>query len=263
MPESSTAQRVGGLMILEIKNICKYFTVERGIFKQEAGFVRALEDVSFSIEEFQTLGIVGESGSGKTTLAKIILKLIPPTSGQVIFNEEKIKDFRKDVQIIFQNPYNSLNPKMRIIDIIEEPLVINRIIAKKFIKNKIIQLLSTVGLDEDALDRYPIEFSGGQRQRICIARALACEPKFMVLDEPISSLDLTIQAQMLDLFLELKEKFKLTYIFISHNLAVIKYIADSVIVMQNGRIVEKGRGKDIFNRPLSPYTKLLLEAARG
>ena len=250
-------------MILEVKNISKNFIIQRGFFKQEAGLVRALDNVSFSIEEFATLGIVGESGSGKTTLAKIILKLVLPTSGEIIYNNRIISNFRKDVQIIFQNPYNSLNPKMRIIDTLSEPLLIHRITPKKTFRNKAGELLDLVGLKKDALERRPIEFSGGQRQRICIARALASQPKFIVLDEPISSLDLTIQSQMLDLFIELKQKFKLTYIFISHNLAVIKQIADSLIVMEAGSIVEQGTSNEIFKHPRKPYTKLLLESAGG
>jgi len=247
--------------MLEVKNITKDFVIERGFFKKESGLLRALDHVSFKVDEFSTLGIIGESGSGKTTLAKIILQLISPTSGEVIFNARKISNFRKDVQIIFQNPYNSLNPKMRVKDIILEPLFIHKIKPAKAAKIRAVELLQMVGLDKNALERLPFEFSGGQRQRICIARALACEPKFIVLDEPISSLDLTIQAQMLDLFLELKKRLKLTYIFISHNLAVIKHIADSIIVMQGGRIVEEGAGKDIFKNPSHPYTKLLLDAA--
>jgi len=249
--------------ILEVKNINKIFLREEGIFKKERGTLKALDNVSFSVKEFSTLGVVGESGSGKTTLAKIILKLIPPASGEINFNQEKIKNFRKDVQIIFQNPYNSLNPKMQIGHIIAEPLIIHKIAEKRSITQKATELLKTVGLDESALKRYPIEFSGGQRQRICIARALASAPKFIVLDEPISSLDLTIQAQMLELFLKLKEKFKLTYIFISHNLAVIKYLADSVIVMKDGQIVERGESKEIFSNPKNSYTKILLESAKG
>ena len=249
--------------ILEIDGITKYFSVDRGIFKKELGIIKALDDVSFAVAEFETKGIVGESGSGKTTLAKIILQLIQPTSGRVKFNEEKITNFRKDVQIIFQNPYNSLNPKMRIIDILTEPLYIHRIIPRKLFKERAIELINMVGLDKDILDRYPIEFSGGQRQRICIARVLAVEPRLIVLDEPISSLDLTIQAQMLDLFLELKDKLKLTLIFISHNLAVIKCIADSIIVMQNGKVVEQAESDSIFSHPVHPYTKALLESAKG
>ncbi|MCK9604174.1 MAG: ATP-binding cassette domain-containing protein [Candidatus Omnitrophica bacterium] len=250
-------------MILEVKNIHKDFVIERGILKREAGSVRALDGVSFRVEEFSSLGIAGESGSGKTTLAKIILKLMPPTSGEIIFDRAQVVNFRKDVQIIFQNPYNSLSPKMRIFDILTEPLIIHKIAPKNLLKDKVMDLLRFVGLDESVLDRLPIEFSGGQRQRICIARALASEPKLIVLDEPISSLDLTIQAQMLDLFLELKTKLKLTYIFISHNLAVVKHIADRVLIMQNGRIVEEGKAVDIFRAPQNPYTVALLNAAKS
>ncbi|MBI4708411.1 MAG: ABC transporter ATP-binding protein [Candidatus Omnitrophica bacterium] len=250
-------------MILEVKNISKYFTIERGVFKAEAGLVKALDGVSFSVNEYDTLGIVGESGSGKTTLAKIIIDLIPATSGEVVFAPELIQDLRKDVQIVFQNPYNSLNPKMRISEILSEPLLIHNIVPKPFIKERTLELLRLVGLDEDVLGRFPIEFSGGQRQRICIARALASQPKFIILDEPISSLDLIIQAQMLDLFFELKQRLKLTYIFVSHNLAVVKHIADSVLVMENGRVVEMGNIDEIFYSPKHPYTKALLDAARS
>ncbi len=249
-------------MILEAKDIDKYYVLERGIFKRETGNIHALHKISFKVEEFKTLGIIGESGCGKTTLAKIILKLIPPTSGEIIFDNTRITDFRKDVQIIFQNPYNSLNPKMCVYDLVSEPIIIHKLMAQRLIKKRVVASLEMVGLNESVLKRRPIEFSGGQRQRICIARALACEPKFIVLDEPISSLDLTIQAQMLDLFLRIKKEFKLTYIFISHNLAVIKHIADSVIVMRNGRIVEQGDCSKIFQAPENEYTKLLLAAAR-
>ena len=254
---------VGSVPLLEVRKISKEFAIERGMFKQEAGVFRALDNVSFCVEEFSTLGIVGESGSGKTTLAKIIMDLIPKTSGEVIFDKSKITNFRKDVQIIFQNHYNSLDPKMRIINTLTEPLLIHDVVPQKKFRERAVELLNMVGLDKSLLQRYPIEFSGGQRQRICIARALATEPKFVVLDEPISSLDLTIQAEMLDLFLQLKQKLKLTYIFISHNLAVIKQMADSVIVMQAGRIVEQGSKAEIFGSPKESYTKVLLEAARG
>ncbi len=250
-------------MILEVKNVSKVFKVERGFFAQKAQEVRALDAVSFQLEQFQTLGIVGESGSGKTTLAKIILRLVSPTEGTVTFDPARITDFRKDVQIIFQNPYNSLNSKMRILDIITEPLIIHNLAPRKMLKEKAAGLLTMVGLDAAAMDRYPAEFSGGQRQRICIARALATQPKCIVLDEPISSLDLTIQAQMLELFMRLKEECRLTYIFISHNLAVVKHIADSVIVMRDGRIVEEADTQAIFAAPKNDYTRLLLEAARG
>ncbi|MBI4981903.1 MAG: ABC transporter ATP-binding protein [Candidatus Omnitrophica bacterium] len=250
-------------MILEIKNLTKTFVIERGVFKAEAGLVKALDGVSFSVNEFDTLGIVGESGSGKTTLAKIIINLIPATSGEVVFDNELIKNIRKDVQIVFQNPYNSLNPKMRIAEILSEPLLIHHIVPRPFVKERALELLRLVGLDENVLGRYPIEFSGGQRQRICIARALASQPKFIILDEPISSLDVTIQAQMLDLFLELKQRLRLTYIFVSHNLAVVRHIADSVLVMENGKVVETGSREEIFYSPKHPYTKALLDAARS
>ncbi len=249
-------------MILEVKDIHKHYAVERGIFKRETGNIHALHSISFQVEEFKTLGIIGESGCGKTTLAKIILKLIPPTSGEIIFDKERITEFRKDVQIIFQNPYNSLNPKMRVYDLVSEPIIIHKLTAPGAIKKRVVALLEMVGLNESVLTRRPIEFSGGQRQRICIARALACEPKFLVLDEPISSLDLTIQAQMLELFLNIKNEFKLTYIFISHNLAVIRHIADSLLVMRDGKIVEQGDCAKIFRAPENEYTKLLLAAAK-
>lgn len=250
-------------MILEARKISKSFSIESGLFNKSTGKLVALDDINFLMEPFKVLGIVGESGSGKTTLAKIILKLLEPTSGEVTFNQKLIKNFRKDVQIVFQNPYNSLNPKMRIADILAEPFIIHKIAPKKSVRNNIVKLLDMVGLDDSALKRYPFEFSGGQRQRICICRALASEPKLLVLDEPISSLDLTIQADMLELFKRLKESLQLTYIFISHNLAVIKHIADSVIVMKEGKIVEQGVSELILTNPAHRYTKLLLQAAKA
>ena len=249
-------------MILEAKEITKEFKTEKGMFLSKVERTLALDNVSFILQEFTTLGIVGESGSGKTTLAKILLGLIPATSGQVKFNTTYIKNFHKDVQIIFQNPFNSLDPKMRIKDALYEPLVIHSICPRQSRRDKAKEMLEAVGLDETALDRYPAQFSGGQRQRICIARALACEPKVLVLDEPISSLDLTIQAKLLDLFQQLKHRFNLTYIFISHNLSVIKYIADSVLVMQNARVVEQGLTRELFANPSQEYTRQLFDAAR-
>jgi ABC-type microcin C transport system duplicated ATPase subunit YejF len=190
------------------------------------------------------------------------MKLLPATSGESRFNPERIRNLRKDVQIIFQNPYNSLDPKMRIIDVVAEPLVIHRLCPKKMIRDTVLDLLDLVGLGESALYRLPREFSGGERQRICIARVLAVEPACIILDEPISSLDLTIQAKLLDLFMDLKKKFNLTYILISHNLAVVRNITDRVLVMKDGRVVEQGRTEDIFRDPRQEYTKALLEAAR-
>ncbi|MEW6075205.1 MAG: ATP-binding cassette domain-containing protein [Candidatus Omnitrophota bacterium] len=232
------------------------------MYKRRTGLVRALEDVSFSVEEFSTLGIVGESGSGKTTLAKIVARLIAPTKGTVEFDSGRINNFRKDVQVIFQNPYASLDPKMRIKDALYEPLLIHRLAAPRQLRDKALELLDIVGMGEDALGRFPAEFSGGQRQRICIARALATQPKCIILDEPISSLDLTIQLKLLDLLLRVKEEFRLTYLFISHNLSVIKYMADSVIVLKEGRIVEQGGMHELFSHPSHPYTQNLLRSAR-
>ncbi len=249
-------------MILEARDICKEFRGEKGLFKSGFGKTLALDKVSFTLQEFTTLGVVGESGSGKTTLAKILLGLVPASSGEIIFNEKLIKDFRKDAQIIFQNPYNSLDPKMRIKDALSEPLVIHKICSRSSFRDRARELLKIVGLDETCLDRYPAQFSGGQRQRICIARAIACEPKLLILDEPISSLDLTIQAKLLDLFLELKRKFNLTYIFISHNLSVIKYLSDKVMVMRQGRVAEEASSSEIFASPRQEYTRELLAAAR-
>jgi len=250
-------------MILSVKNISQVFTFERGLFRHKKTYLRALDNVSFSLSRYRTLGIVGESGSGKTTLAKILLRLIRQTGGEFEFDQQVINNFRKDVQIIFQNPYNSLNPKMRIREIITEPILIHKIAAKKGISAKLIDLIRLIGLPENALNRYPGEFSGGQRQRISIARALASEPKFIVLDEPISSLDLTVQVKMIKLFKELKKNLNLTYIFISHNLALVKHMADNIIVMQRGKIVEEGSTEQILLRPQNPYTRLLLESARS
>jgi len=224
-------------LIAEVKNLKKYFPIERGIFLKARGFVRAIDGVSFGVEKGKTLGIVGKSGSGKTTLAKLLLRLIPPTSGEIIYNPEEITNFRKDVQIIFQNPYQSLNPKMHIWDILIEPLIVHRIVGKKELRGTVEASLESVGLNEDVLSRLPIEFSGGQRQRICLARSLILKPKFLVLDEPVSSLDLTRQVEILDLLKELKNKYCLTYCFITHNLALLREISDSVLVIDKGRII--------------------------
>ncbi|MBU0549255.1 MAG: dipeptide/oligopeptide/nickel ABC transporter ATP-binding protein [Candidatus Omnitrophica bacterium] len=226
-------------LMLEVKNLKKYFPVERGIFRSSRGFVKALDGVSFKVEKASTLGIVGRSGSGKTTLAKLLVGLIEPTQGEIIYNQRQIKNFRKEVQIIFQNPYQSLNPKMRIRDILREPLAIHCPANKKNFKNMILMTLESVGLDEGILRRYPVEFSGGQRQRICLARSLILRPKFLILDEPVSSLDLTRQVEILDLLKSLKDKFSLTYIFITHNLALLKEISDSIMAIDKGRVVEQ------------------------
>ena len=244
-------------LIVEVRDLRKYFPIERGVFRRGRGFIKAIDGISFSVKKQATLGIVGRSGSGKTTLAKLLLKLIPATSGQIIYNPEEITNFRKDVQIIFQNPYQSLSPKMRIWDILTEPLIIHRLtplerklnprdrfsfltglINRRESKNKVLAALKSVGLDGDILNRFPIEFSGGQRQRICLARSLILEPKFLILDEPVSSLDSTRQVEILDLLKRLKRELCLTYAFITHNLNLLKEISDSILAIDKGKIVE-------------------------
>jgi ABC-type oligopeptide transport system ATPase subunit len=222
---------------LEVRSLKKYFPIERGIFRKSRRFLKAIDGVSFGVNKAATLGIVGRSGSGKTTLAKLLLKLINPTSGEIIYNSEDITNFRKDVQIIFQNPYLSLNPKMRVRDILIEPLVIHRLASREESINKIMMSLESVGLDRDVLNRLPMEFSGGQRQRICLARALILEPKFLVLDEPISSLDMTRQVEILDLLKQFKTRLHLTYVFITHNLNLLKEISDSILIIDKGKII--------------------------
>ena len=236
------------MKILEVKNLCKHFPIEGGIFKSGQGLRPAVDGVSFSLEQGETLGIVGESGSGKTTLVKLLLRLIEPTSGEIIFSQT-IRNLRKDVGIVFQDPLLSLDPRMRIKDILDEPLVVHRLIRGR---ERIVELLGWVGLKDDLLARFPHQLSGGQRQRVCIARSLALMPKLLVLDEPLSSLDLIIQKQILNLLIDLRQRLGMTYVFISHNLAVVKKIAGRVMVMREGRVMEEG----------SADAKKLLEAAR-
>ncbi|MEW5758149.1 MAG: ATP-binding cassette domain-containing protein [Candidatus Omnitrophota bacterium] len=242
-------------MLLKIDNLKKYFYNESFFGKKRE--TRAIDDISFLLEQSETLGVVGESGSGKTTLAKVILKLIEPTSGLIKYSNN-INNLRKDVQIIFQNPYLSLNPKLKILDIVTEGALIHRLIERGDVKKKAVELLSLVGLGKDFLERRPGEVSGGERQRICIARALSTFPKFIVLDEPVSSLDLTIQVKILNLLLNIKKEFGLTYLFISHDLRVIEIMSSRVLVMHEGKIVEIGKTQDIYNNPKHAYTKKLI-----
>jgi ABC-type oligopeptide transport system ATPase subunit len=233
--------------------------------------VNALDDVSFSVKKGQCLAIVGESGSGKSTLAKTIMKLLSPDSGEINFLNQNIVNlssdetrvFRKKIQMIFQDPFSSLNPKFTIRQILSEPLEIHMMGDKDEIESKVIEHIKLVGLSEDDLSRYPHQFSGGQRQRICIARALIIKPEVIVCDEPVSALDVSIQAQILELLKKLQKKFQLTYLFITHDLRVVKYIADEVIVLQNGKLVEKGSVTQLFNKPSTDYTKALIEAIPG
>ncbi len=255
--------------LLEVRDLVKYFPVRKGVLARAAGYVRAVDGVSFSVPRGKTLSLVGESGSGKTTAGRVILRLLEPTSGQIFFDGRDIsgvrgralRALRKQMQIIFQDPYGSLNPRMTVYSMLSEALSIHRIAPRAEQRARAEELLRLVGLPPDSADRYPNEFSGGQRQRIGIARALAVEPALIVADEPVSALDVSIQAQILNLMEDLQEKLGLTYLFIGHNLSVVRHISDYVAVMYLGRIVERGAVDDIFERPVHPYTKALLSAA--
>ena len=255
--------------MIEIKNLRKYFPIKGGFFNKNYGEVKAVENINFKIPEGEILGLVGESGSGKTTLGRSIIRLIEPSSGEILYNNRNIIDYsekemrklRKEFQIIFQDPFASLDPRKKIFDIISQGLKIHTNLNKQEIYEKVLTIIKDVGLQEEHLNRYPHEFSGGQRQRIGIARALVLDPKFIIADEPVSALDVTIQAQILNLILELKEKYSLTILFISHDLSVINQIADRVMVMYLGHIVEVASTKNLFSNPKHPYTKSLIETA--
>jgi peptide/nickel transport system ATP-binding protein len=255
--------------MIEIKNLRKYFPIKGGFFNKNYGDVKAVENVNFKIPEGEILGLVGESGSGKTTLGRSIIRLIEPSAGEILYNNKNIIDYsekemrklRKDFQIIFQDPFASLDPRKKIFDIISQGLKIHTNLNKQEIYEKVLTIIKDVGLQEEHLNRYPHEFSGGQRQRIGIARSLVLDPKFIIADEPVSALDVTIQAQILNLILELKEKYSLTILFISHDLSVINQIADRVMVMYLGHIVEVASTKNLFSNPKHPYTKSLIETA--
>jgi oligopeptide transport system ATP-binding protein len=259
----ATAPKTDELGLIEVNRLVKHFPVENS-----DDVVRAVDDVSFEIIAGETLGLVGESGCGKSTVGRCLLRLIEPTSGEVLFENKNIVDLahgemqklRREMQIIFQDPYSSLNPRLSIRSIIAEPLKIHRIGAKREQNERVADLLQKVGLDPKYADRYPHEFSGGQRQRIGIARALALNPKFIICDEPVSALDVSIQAQVVNLLQELQEEFGLTYLFISHGLAVVEHISDRVAVMYLGKIVEICGADELYANPLHPYTQALLSA---
>ena len=255
--------------IIEVSNLNTHFPIQQGVFRKTVGYVKAVNDVSFHVHRGETLGLVGESGCGKTTLGRSILRLIEPTSGSVKYNGEELITLnaeamrvkRKDLQIIFQDPYSSLNPRMKVGQAILEPMQVHKIEDNnKVRKEKVIDLMETVGLRAEQFDRYPHEFSGGQRQRVCIARALAMNPKFIICDESVSALDVSVQAQVLNLLNELKSKFSFSYVFISHDLSVVKYMSDRMIVMKEGQIEEMGIAEDIYRNPQSIYTQKLIEA---
>ena len=255
--------------LLEIKNLVKYFPIKKGVFKRTVGWVKAVDDVTFEVYEGETLGLVGESGCGKTTTALSILRLEEPTKGQVIFDSRDITKMkksdmrkeRKNMQIIFQDPYSSLNPRMKIKDIIAEGMLTHNILKNTKERYKRVgELLERVGISAEYMDRFPHEFSGGQRQRIGIARALALEPKIIMCDEAVSALDVSIRSQIINLLKDLQSEFKLTYLFIAHDLSVIKYICDRVVVMYLGKIVEIADKKELFADTMHPYTQALISA---
>jgi len=255
-------------LLLQVRGLKKYFPLRGGLFRRHIGDVKAVDGVDLDILRGESFGLVGESGSGKTTLGKTILRLIEPTEGRIIFDgvdlcqlsEVEMRRRRAEMQIVFQDPYSSLNPRMTVKKIVGEPLLIHNRAKGRELEDRVRKLIKLVGLMDDHLYRYPHEFSGGQRQRIGIARALALEPKMLILDEPTSALDVSVQAQVLNLLLELQERLELTYLFISHDLSVIRYICDRVALMYLGRIVEQGSVKEIFQEPLHPYTRALLSA---
>ncbi|UCZ53111.1 dipeptide ABC transporter ATP-binding protein [Bacillus shivajii] len=254
--------------LLEVKHLKKYFDVTGGIFSKKVGEVKAVDDVSFDVYEKEVLGIVGESGCGKSTTGKTLLRLLEPTEGEVVYNgsditeltEEEMRKMRRDMQIIFQDPYASLNPRHKVEKILSEPLIVHGIGDAKERLKKVHEILEVVGLTKEHAKRYPHQFSGGQRQRIGIARALIVNPKLIICDEPVSALDVSIQSQILNLMEDLLEKFGLTYIFIAHDLSVVRHISHRIGVMYLGRLVELTDNEELYENPLHPYTKSLLSA---
>jgi ABC-type oligopeptide transport system ATPase subunit len=253
--------------LVEVRDLVKEFP-RRASLWHRAERVRAVDGVTFSIEQGEAFGLVGESGSGKTTTGRCLLRLIEPTSGEVRFrgndvlalSPRELRQARRHMQIVFQDPYSSLNPRMRAAAIVEEPLIIHRVGSKTQRLDRVRELFALVGLDPDHLSRYPHEFSGGQRQRIGLARALALTPSLVIADEPVSALDVSIQAQVINLFVELKERLQLTYLFIAHDLRLVEHVCDRLAVMYQGRIVEMGTAASVFGAPAHPYTRALLSA---
>jgi oligopeptide transport system ATP-binding protein len=266
----SQDQARNGNLLLEVKNLKMHFPVTSGIvFQRAVAHIKAVDDISFQVHQGETLGLVGESGCGKTTTGRCILQLYKPTAGQILFEGQELtkltnrqmRTMRRQMQVVFQDPFSSLNPRMTAGNIIGEPLIVHGLVKSKAeYKDRVAELLQNVGLNPYMADRFPHEFSGGQRQRIGVARALSVDPKFIVCDEPVSALDVSIQAQVINLLEDLQEQFNLTYLFIAHDLSVVRHISDRVAVMYLGRIVEIADRNDIYRNPLHPYTKALLSA---
>ena len=259
--------------LLEVRNLRKFFPIRKGFARRVVGQVRAVDDVSFVIDEGETLGLVGESGCGKTTTARCILRAMAPSAGEILFRtregrvvdlaplaREEVRPLRPEIQMIFQDPYGSLNPRMTLFDNVGEPLLVNGLRDRRARTDRVAELLRLVGMRPEFMHRFPHAFSGGQRQRIGIARALATEPRLVVADEPVSALDVSVQAQVLNLLLELQERLHLTYLFVAHDLSVVKHISDRVAVMYVGQLVETATTVEIFSRPRHPYTAALMRA---
>lgn len=254
--------------IVSVKGLKKYFPVRKGVLSRVSDYVRAVDEVELEVKRGTTMGLVGESGSGKTTLGKTVLRLLAPTAGKIFFEGEditeldsaRLRSLRREMQMIFQNPYGSLNPRMNVGSLVSEGISIHNTVKKEERGEFVAQLLGEVGLGTDVMGRYPHEFSGGQRQRIAIARAISLHPKFVVCDEPVSALDVSVQAQIINLLKDLQKKHGLSYLFISHDLRVVKHISDLVAVMYLGKIVEIAPSEDIYSNPAHPYTKMLISA---
>ena len=257
-----------GTPLIEVQNLKKYYPIKKGILSKTVGHVKAVDGLNFSIYPGETISLVGESGCGKSTTGQAIVQLDPPTEGKVIFqgrdlstlSHTELRQLRPQMQIIFQDPYSSLNPRKRVGDLLAEPLLVHNLADKSQVSRKVDEILEIVGLTKHHRNHYPHEFSGGQRQRIGIARALILNPKLIVCDEPVSALDVSIQAQILNLLKDLQQKFQLTYLFIAHGLGAVKYISDRIAVMYLGKIVELGTTEEIFKNPRHPYTQILLSA---
>jgi peptide/nickel transport system ATP-binding protein len=260
-------------LLLEIKELKKHFPIKRGFFSRTVGYVKAVDGVNFHVQPGETLGLVGESGCGKTTTGRVILRAIDPTDGEIWFQDpvlgrvnvaslepNRLKQLRRNMQMVFQDPYASLNPRMTLLQNVGEPLLVNNVAKGQELEERVAGLLKVVGLRPEYLNRYPHAFSGGQRQRIGIARALALNPKLVVLDEPVSALDVSVQAQILNLLQDLQAQFGLTYLFIAHDLSVVEHISDRVAVMYVGQLVESATTRELFTQPLHPYTEALLSA---